>query len=153
MKKMQYLLSFTFEANGVVENAQIIGAVFKQIDGLFWPNGDLGELNDRGKVGWIDVKTQVEKNKTYGTIQIPLNVDLETAALVGASIETVTNISAFPAKVTLEKIEDVYAELRKQVNERAKTILHELENQAAEKTAKALDELKATVRNQEPKTN
>jgi hypothetical protein len=154
MKKMKYLLFFTFEATGVVENAQIIGAIFKQIDGLFWPNGDLGELNERGRVGWIDVETQVENNKTHGTIQIPLDVDLKVAALVGASIETVTNISAFPAKVTLEKIEDVYAELRKRVSERAKEILLQLENQIAEKTTKALEELKkAPINRETAKTN
>jgi len=63
MRKMKYLLFFTFEATGVVENAQIIGAIFKQIDGLFWPNGDLGELNERGQVGWIDVETKLKTTR------------------------------------------------------------------------------------------
>lgn len=142
MKKMKYLLVFRFEAEGAVDDAQVIGTIFKHLDGLFWPDADLDELNKREQVGWIEVEARKENNKTQGIIRLPLTAKPEVVALVAAEVEAITNISAFPARVTLERIEDVFGDLKKRVYERAKELLRQLEGQIAERTAAAIGELR-----------
>ena len=123
---MQLILKFKFEVEGSVSKECIIGTVFGQTEGLFGPELDLSELNSKEQVGWIEVETKIVNNKTYGTLILPLKVDHKVAAIIAASIEMIRGAGlGFPVKFTLEKIEDVNAEVRKQVVARAKEILKE----------------------------
>ena len=47
-----------FEVEGVVEKADLIGAIFGQTEGLFGPEMNLQELQKTWKVGQIEVKRQ-----------------------------------------------------------------------------------------------
>jgi DNA primase len=123
-KEADYLITFRFEADGMVGKENVIGTLFGQLEGL-WPEIDLGLLNSQEKVGWIDVEIHPMHGKTVGTVSLPLQVSPLITALIAASIETITAIGLYPVKFEVTNIIDVKATLRKQVIARAKTILRQ----------------------------
>jgi hypothetical protein len=48
---VKYLVKLRFEVDGVVEKADMIGAIFGQTEGLFGPEMNLNELQKSWKVG------------------------------------------------------------------------------------------------------
>ena len=122
---VKYLVRLRFEVDGVVERADVIGAIFGQTEGLFGPEMNLNELQKSWKVGRIEINLESKNDKTRGEVIIPMSTDIGTAALIAAAVESVDKVGPCSARVTLAAIEDVRATKRKQIVDRAKIIVRE----------------------------
>jgi len=114
-----------FEVDGIVERADIIGALFGQTEGLLGPEMNLNELQRTSKVGRIEVTLDVKSNKSTGEVIIPMSADISTTALIAAAVETIDKVGPFNAKFTLDVIEDVRELKKRLIVERAKKIVQE----------------------------
>ncbi|HUI86163.1 MAG TPA: DNA primase DnaG [Nitrososphaerales archaeon] len=122
---VKYLIRLRFEVDGVVERADVIGAIFGQTEGLFGPEMNLNELQKSWKVGRIEINLESKNDKTRGEVIIPMSTDIGTAALIAAAVESVDKVGPCSARFSLGTIEDVRATKRKQIVDRAKSIVRE----------------------------
>ena len=122
---VKYLVKLRFEVDGVVERADVIGAIFGQTEGLFGPEMNLNELQKSWKVGRIEINLESKNDKTRGDVLIPMSTDIGTAALIAAAVESVDKVGPCSSRFTLEGIEDVRASKRKQIVDRAKLIVRD----------------------------
>jgi DNA primase len=120
----KYVISASFEVEGVVEKSDVIGALFGQTEGLFGPELDLRELQKSGRIGRIEIQIESKKDRTNGAIFVPSSLDKALTALIAAAVENVDRVGPCAAKVTLDKIEDVREKRRDAIIKRAKEILH-----------------------------
>jgi DNA primase len=127
---VKYLVKLRFDVEGVVEKADVIGAIFGQTEGLFGPEMNLNELQKSWKVGRIEINISSKNDRTSGEVLIPMSTDISTAALVAAAVESVDKVGPCSARFTLVGIEDVRAAKKKLIVERAKQILREWASKA-----------------------
>lgn len=120
---VKYLVKLRFEVDGVVERADLIGAIFGQTEGLFGPEMNLNELQKTWKVGRIEINLESKNDKTFGEVLVPMSTDINTAALIAAALESVDKVGPCSARVWLDAIDDVRATKRKAIVDRAKTII------------------------------
>ncbi len=120
---MKYLIKARIEVDGLVDKHDVIGALFGQTEGLLSPELDLRELQDKGRIGRIQVDIRPYNNKVRGEIRIPSNLDRAETALIAALIETVDKVGPYSAKIQVTKIIDLRLEKLKKAVERAKEIL------------------------------
>ena len=130
--------------NGSVEEEDIIGAIFGQLEGLLGRDLDLRELQDKGKIGRILVQVKNKNNGVYGKIIIPSNLDRIETSIIAAALEIVDRVGPFPAKVTIEKIVDTREEKRRRIVERAIQLLRNLEKKQADSRELILKVIEAT---------
>ncbi len=141
----KYVINVRIEVHGIVEKADIVGAVFGQTEGLLGEELDMRELQKSGRLGRIDVKTERTGNKTIGFIRIPSNLDRVETALIAAAIETVDRVGPYHARVEVLNIEDVRVEKRKRIIERAKELLKKLESTTPE-SRELMEEVLKSIR-------
>jgi DNA primase len=122
---VKYLVRLRFEVDGVVERADVIGAIFGQTEGLFGPEMNLNELQKSWKVGRIEINLESKNDKTKGEVIVPMSTDIGTAALIAAAVESVDKVGPCSARFNLGAIEDVRATKRKQIVDRAKLIVRD----------------------------
>ncbi len=122
---VKYHVKLKFEVDGLVEKADIIGAIFGQTEGLLGPEMNLNELQKVSKVGRIEVNVDVKPNTTKGDALIPMSTDISTAALIAAAIESIDKVGPFQAKFSLVGIDDIRAIKKKVIVDRAKKIVQE----------------------------
>lgn len=122
---VKYHVKMKFEVDGIVEKADIIGAVFGQTEGLLGPEMNLNELQKVSKVGRIEVNVETKTNKTLGDALIPMSTDISTAALIAAAVESIDKVGPFQAKFTLAAIEDIREIKKKIIVDRAKKIVQD----------------------------
>ncbi len=122
---VKYLVRLRLEVDGVVERADVIGAIFGQTEGLFGPEMNLNELQKSWKVGRIEINLESKNDKTRGEVIVPMSTDVGTAALIAAAVESVDKVGPCSARFTMDAIEDVRAIKRKQIVDRAKLIVRE----------------------------
>lgn len=120
---VKYMIRLRFTIEGVVERADVIGAIFGQTEGLFGPEMNLNELQKNWKIGRIEINLRSKNDITSGEVLIPASTDITTAALIAAAIESVDKVGPCSAKFQLVGIEDIRMTKRKQIVERAKEIL------------------------------
>jgi DNA primase len=131
MKKMpstgivKYHVKLKFEVDGLVEKADIIGAIFGQTEGLLGPEMNLNELQKVSKVGRIEVNVDTKGNMAKGDALIPMSTDISTAALIAAAIESIDKVGPFQAKFNLMGIDDIRAIKKKIIVDRAKKIVQD----------------------------
>ena len=128
---VKYLVKLRFEVDGVVERADVIGAIFGQTEGLFGPEMNLNELQKTWKVGRIEISLESKNDKTRGEVIVPMSTDIGTAALIAAAVESVDKVGPCSARFTVGNIEDVRAVKRKQIVDRAKLIVREWSSKTA----------------------
>lgn len=119
---VKYHVKLSFEVDGLVERADIIGAIFGQTEGLLGPEMNLNELQRVSKVGRIEVTTTATTNTTKGDALIPMSTDIDTASLIAAAIESIDKVGPFDCKFQLIAIEDVRATKKDDIIKRAKEI-------------------------------
>ena len=119
---VKYHVKLSFEVDGLVERADIIGAIFGQTEGLLGPEMNLNELQRVSKVGRIEVNTTSTTNTTKGDALLPMSTDIDTCALISAAIESIDKVGPFDCKFKLEGIEDVRAAKKDDIVRRAKEI-------------------------------
>lgn len=122
---VKYLVKLRFDVEGVVEKADLIGAIFGQTEGLFGPEMNLHELQKQWRVGRIDINLDSKDGKTTGEVLVPMSTDISTAALIAAAVESVEKVGPCSAHFSLAGIEDVRAAKRRSIVERAKYIMKE----------------------------
>ena len=120
---VKYHVKLSFEVDGLVEKADIIGAIFGQTEGLLGPEMNLNELQKMSKVGRIEVNTTASSTQTNGDALIPMSTDINTAALIAAAIESIDKVGPFQAKFKLDAIDDVRTAKKKEIVDRAKDIV------------------------------
>jgi len=119
---VKYHVKLSFDVDGLVERADIIGAIFGQTEGLLGPEMNLNELQRVSKIGRIEVNTTSTTNTTKGDALIPMSTDIDTCALISAAIESIDKVGPFDCKFKLEGIDDVRASKKEDIVRRAKEI-------------------------------
>ncbi|NJD99120.1 DNA primase [Thermococcus sp. LS1] len=145
----KYVIYAEFEANGIVERPDVVGAIFGQTEGLLGDDLDLRELQKTGRIGRIRVEVHTKAGKTYGTITVPSSLDRVETAILAAALETIDRVGPAEAKIKVLRIEDVRATKRKYIIERAKEILETLMEQEIPETQELTEEVKKAVRAKE----
>jgi DNA primase len=120
---VKYHVKLSFDVDGLVEKADIIGAIFGQTEGLLGPEMNLNELQKVSKVGRIEVNTTATSSQTKGDALLPMSTDITTAALIAAAIESIDKVGPFAAHFKLEAIDDVRSAKKKEIVDRAKEIV------------------------------
>ncbi|ASJ10077.1 hypothetical protein A3L12_01580 [Thermococcus sp. P6] len=145
----KYVIYAEFEANGVVERPDVVGAIFGQTEGLLGDDLDLRELQKTGRIGRIRVEVHTKAGKTYGTITVPSSLDRIETSILAATLETIDRVGPAEARIKVLRIEDVRATKRKYIIERAKEILENLMDQEIPETQELTEEVKKAVRAKE----
>ncbi len=120
---MKYLIKAKLEVDGIVDKHDVIGAIFGQTENLFGEEFDLRELQERGRIGRIQVDVRHVGSKTVGEVTVPSNLDRVETALLAAMLESVERVGPYRARIQVYDIIDVRAEKIKRIVERAKEIL------------------------------
>ena len=116
----------SFEVDGIVEKPDIVGAIFGQTEGLLGDELDLRELQKNGRIGRIEVESQLRGGKSFGTVIVPSSLDMVETSILAASLEIVDRVGPCEAKINVQRIEDSRNLKRKQVLDRAKHLLKNL---------------------------
>ena len=119
---VKYHVKLSFDVDGLVERADIIGAIFGQTEGLLGPEMNLNELQRVSKVGRIEVTTTSTENTTNGNVLLPMSTDVDTCALISAAIESIDKVGPFDCNFKLDAIDDVRASKKEDIVRRAKEI-------------------------------
>lgn len=119
---VKYHVKLSFQVDGLVERADIVGAIFGQTEGLFGPDKDLNELQRISKVGRIEVRISTTTNTTSGHIIIPMSTDIDICSLIAASIESIDKVGPFDCQFTMDTIDDVRKKKKDEIVKRAKEI-------------------------------
>lgn len=119
---VKYHVKLSFDVDGLVERADIIGAIFGQTEGLLGPEMNLNELQRVSKIGRIEVNTHSTNNATTGDSLIPMSTDIDTCALISAAIESIDKVGPFDCKFKLDSIDGVRASKKEDIVKRAKEI-------------------------------
>ncbi len=119
---VKYHVKLSYEVDGLVERADIIGAIFGQTEGLLGPEMNLNELQRVSKIGRIEVNTSNTSNTTKGNALIPMSTDIDTCALIAAAIESIDKVGPFDCHFHLDAIDDVRAAKKDDIVKRAKEI-------------------------------
>jgi DNA primase len=127
----KYCIRGKIEIDGVVETPDVVGALFGQTEGLLGEDLDLRELQQSGRIGRIKVDLKSKSGKSTGIITIPCSLDRTETAILAAALETVDRVGPCSAKITLEKLEDVREEKRKQIIDRAVDLLRDWESEVS----------------------
>ncbi|MDD5163965.1 MAG: DNA primase DnaG [Candidatus ainarchaeum sp.] len=126
LNTVKYEIKAKFEIQGIVDKHDIIGAIFGQSEGLLGEDMDLKELQQSGKIGRIEVNSEIQMGKTVGTLIAPSSMDTVKTSMLAASIESVDKVGPYESKFEIEKIEDSRATKRTALAERAKQLLQKL---------------------------
>ena len=119
---VKYHVKLSYEVDGLVERADIIGAIFGQTEGLLGPEMNLNDLQRTSKVGRIEVNTTSTSNTTTGDALLPMSTDIDTCALIAAAIESIDKVGPFDCHFKLDSIDDVRASKKEDIVRRAKEI-------------------------------
>jgi DNA primase len=119
----KYIIRAKFEADGIIERPDAIGAIFGQTEGLLGSDLELRELQKNGRIGRIEIITKSVAGKTEGTVEIPSSLDKSETAIIAAAVETIDRIGPCTAKIIVEKIEDVRIGKRDYILKRAKDLV------------------------------
>jgi len=143
----KYEAVFTLEVDGPVDRADIVGALFGQTEGLFTEDYDLRELQEKGKVGRIQINSENKGKKTVGEIIVPSNMTKEETAFVAAIIESVDKVGPYTAKIELREFRDLREAKRQEILKRTKQIIEkQREAQNVGSVEEALGELMNSVK-------
>ncbi len=122
----KYIIHASIQIEGTVDKPDIIGAVFGQTEGLLGEELELRELQKSGRIGRIEVNSEIKLGKTDGVITIPSSLDKAETVIIAAAMETIQRIGPCNAKVKIIKVEDVRTSKRSFVIQRAKELLKQL---------------------------
>src|SRR3990167_8332462 len=142
----KYIIHASIDIEGVVDRPDVIGAIFGQTEGLLGADLELRELQKSGRIGRIEVNTEIRSGKTKGSIIVPSSLDKAETSIVGASLEIIQRIGPCNAKIDVVNIEDVRISKRSMVIERAKELLRKMIDQTMPDSQELSDEVAASVR-------
>lgn len=120
---VKYMVEASFTISGLVEKPDIIGAVFGQTEGLLGGGLDLRELQKNGKIGRIEIDSQIQGSRTAGKLFLPSSLGRVDTCILAAAIESVDRVGPFETQFKVNKIEDTRTEKRRKIVNRAKELL------------------------------
>ncbi|MBI2142999.1 DNA primase [Candidatus Woesearchaeota archaeon] len=142
----KYIIHSTIQIDGVVDRPDVIGAVFGQTEGLLGADLELRELQRSGRIGRIEVDTEVRSGKTSGAITIPSSLDKAETAIIAAALEIIQRIGPCNARLKVESIEDVRISKRSYVIDRAKELLKTMIDTVMPDSGELAEEVSKAVR-------
>ena len=128
---VKYHVRLTFEIDGIVDKADVIGAIFGQTEGIFGPEMNLNELQKNYKVGRIEINSSSKNGKTSGKVTIPMSTDISTTSLVAGAVESIEKVGPCQSHFKLESLDDVRSVRRQQIVDRAKEIMRDWSSKTA----------------------
>jgi len=145
----KYLIRATIQADGVVEQPDVIGAIFGQTEGLLGNELDLRDLQKSAKIGRIDVELNTQKGKSVGKIYLVSNLDRVETAVLASALESIERVGPCRAQITVDEIEDVRVAKRKRVIDRAKELLKRMIEETKEESGDIVDAVRNSVKVEE----
>jgi len=142
----KYVIHAKITAEGVVEQPDVVGAIFGQTEGLLGSDMDLRELQKSGRIGRIDVDVSSSRGKSTGEMRIPSSLDRVDTSILAAALETIDRIGPCLAHVEIKSVEDVRSSKRQLVVDRAKAILQEMFIENAMEGQEIAETVKRAVR-------
>lgn len=142
----KYMVSCKFEADGVIEKPDLVGAIFGQTEGLLGDDLELRELQRTGRIGRIEVNVDCRNGKASGKIDIPSSLSKEETALIAASLETIDRVGPCEARLAITKVSDVRSSKRKFILDRAKDILKSMIEEVVPDSVEMSELVKEEVR-------
>mgnify|MGYP000013899587 CR=1 FL=1 len=121
----KYLIHARFATDGVIEQSDVVGAIYGQTEGLLGERLDFRSLQDASRLGRIAVDIQTAEGQSTGTFTLPASLDSVRTAIIAATLETIDQIGPCSAQITVERIEDVREAKRSWIVDRATELLHE----------------------------
>lgn len=122
----KYLIKAKIIADGVVEQPDVVGAIFGQTEGLLGAELDLRDMQKSGRIGRIDVEIGQNKGKSEGEIMIPSSLDQVETVILASALETIDRVGPCKATIQITKVEDVRLEKRNKIINRSKELLSSL---------------------------
>lgn len=106
---LKYLLRFTYEVEGTIDQADVIGALFAQSAAAHMDYG-LNKLQNTGKLGKLSIRKTFSANGlTKGIIEIPSDLDRIETAIFCTILEIYNKkVRIYPFKIKLDHIENQY---------------------------------------------
>jgi DNA primase len=141
----KYVIEAEMKSTGTVEKPDIVGAIFGQTEGLLDADLDLRELQERGRIGRIEVEVETSKGRSTATITIPSSLDATSTSILAASLETIDRVGPTNANVEIRGIKDQRVSKRDYIVKRAKQLLSDIEDERPEKN-RITAEIKHEVR-------
>ncbi|MBI2144790.1 DNA primase [Candidatus Woesearchaeota archaeon] len=142
----KYIIHSTIQIEGVVDRPDVIGAIFGQTEGLLGSDLELRELQRSGRIGRIEVDTEIRSGKTSGAITIPSSLDKAETAIIAAALEIIQRIGPCNARLKVDSIEDVRTSKRAFVIDRAKELLKTMVDTVMPDSQELADEVSKAVR-------
>jgi len=143
---VKYIIHANIEAEGVVDNPDVIGAVFGQTEGLLGADLELRELQRSGRIGRIEVNLETRGGKTRGEIIVPSSLDKAETSIIGAALEIIQRIGPCNSKIKVQHIEDIRVSKRNFVVDRAKELLRRMMETVVPDSQELSDEVAYSVR-------
>jgi DNA primase len=131
----KYVIRAELDSAGIVEKPDVVGAIFGQTEGLLGDELDLRELQEKGRVGRIDVQVEEEDGSSNAEIKIPTSLDSTETALLAASLETIERVGPTGADIRVKEIDDRRNTKRDYIVKRAKQLLEDIQDEKPEKNA------------------
>ncbi len=144
----KYLIRAELSSSGLVEKPDVVGALFGQTEGLLGEDMDLRELQERGRIGRIEVNVQKEDGSSTATIEIPSSLDSTNTAILAASLETIDRVGPTNATIEVKEIRDERVSKQDYIRKRAKQLLEDMHEEKPSQQ-EITDEVRQEVRKQE----
>ena len=129
MKYETYRILGSFSANGYVDNDDIIGSFYGQLEGILPKELNLALLNKSGKIGRIEFYIDNFEGRSTGVFRIPTSLEKKEVALVAAALESVEQLGHTKGVVKILDICNVCESKQKNVESRAAEFLKKLEKE------------------------
>ncbi|MFH1126144.1 MAG: DNA primase DnaG [Candidatus Altiarchaeota archaeon] len=131
--------------DGVVEQPDVVGAIFGQSEGLLGEDLELRDLQKTGRIGRIEVDIKSKVGKSTGTILVPSSLDMAETAVIAAAIEMVDRVGPCNARIKVLKVEDARSTKRKQLLERAREILKRVMDEQIPESGELIGDVRKAV--------
>ncbi len=145
----KYMVRAKINADGIIENPDVVGAIFGQTEGLLGDDLDLRVLQKSGRIGRIEVEVVSKGGKSEGIIYMSSSLDQVETVILASALETVDRVGPCKASIHVLGIEDVRVTKREKVVERAKELLNDLIKQSKGSSYDLMDSVRQSVQVEE----
>ncbi|MBM3308729.1 MAG: DNA primase [Candidatus Altiarchaeales archaeon] len=142
---VKYNIYAEITIDGVVEQPDVVGAIFGQSEGLLGEDLELRDLQKTGRIGRIEVDIKSKVGKSVGTILVPSSLDMAETAIIASAIEMVDRVGPCNARIKVLKVEDARSSKRKQMLERAKDILKRVMDEQIPESDELIEDIRKSV--------
>src|SRR4030043_972215 len=95
---VKYNIYADITIDGVVEQPDVVGAIFGQSEGLLGEDLELRDLQKTGRIGRIEVDLKTKSGKSIGNIVVPSSLDMVETSIIASAIENVDRVGPCNAR-------------------------------------------------------